>query len=755
MSWKKQKPIVVHAGDSVSQAAAAGATRSELIKVAAHFLLAHTEADRIGVWIEGVHLPRAESRNIAGVRGVVFDRDAATTPSEWEKLSLEAPLPVELLTSGKSVEQDLEALPERPMLGVLVGLQRAIWVPIGMRGHLRGLVLAGLGRKNYANPVGGLQSVTAELALALELCEQQRLAQERAADLATARELLLALADSGPTDAVLKQLVHSCTNSSIRQGGMGASFAVLCAPDDQDGLASREASAHVAAPTSEPRSSTATRSAGSNLLIWQTDGAPWPRALAAESLAPTWRRMRETQGAIWTGPTTGSLRADSHSGSQDSTRTAAIAVNVDNKTCGLLAAGFPLGSPSGALLERLECRAALASVALRLRNSEHLAAATAAQLQVSLQAVAGATVLVDANARVAAISPGVEALFGTNGADSLPADKNLPDAPLSFVEMFRNRDQQTVIDWLQRLREPNSTHQHDAPEVELAAGARVRLRGVFSPCAACAGISLEPLTLQGTAHTAFAEAQLSSVIEWLEEGVVLFDADLRIHALNTRFAQIAGLTPEEAMRITTLNGLIARLSPHAADAEHFAERWREQTRTNDAGVREEIQLLRPVPRVLERAARPITDAAGRRIGRVEVYRDLTAQRVFQSKLLQTEKLAALGQMVTNVAHELSNPLTSILGYAQRLLVSADSSHPDAIQQIFQEAERASTIVRQLLMSARDSGPERRHVDLNEIVSRTLELQRFSLAAENVRVEQHLDPTLPAILGDGPGSCSRY
>jgi C4-dicarboxylate-specific signal transduction histidine kinase len=106
------------------------------------------------------------------------------------------------------------------------------------------------------------------------------------------------------------------------------------------------------------------------------------------------------------------------------------------------------------------------------------------------------------------------------------------------------------------------------------------------------------------------------------------------------------------------------MADNVAEPEKFARRWRDLARNLDAGVREEIHLLRPSPRVLERAARPVLDADGRRIGRVEIYRDLSAQRVFQSKLLHTEKLAALGQMVTGVAHELSNPLTSILGYAR-------------------------------------------------------------------------------------------
>jgi two-component system NtrC family sensor kinase len=152
--------------------------------------------------------------------------------------------------------------------------------------------------------------------------------------------------------------------------------------------------------------------------------------------------------------------------------------------------------------------------------------------------------------------------------------------------------------------------------------------------------------------------------------------------------------------------------------------------------------------VLERSVRPILDPLGRRLGRVEIYRDLTAQRVFQAKLLQTEKLAALGQMVTGVAHELSNPLTSILGYSQRLLVRKDlAGRTEEARQIYQEAERASTILRQLLLTARENRTERKRVALNQVVLRAMELQRFGSVAEKIRVELDLDPTLPFVSGD--------
>jgi len=220
--------------------------------------------------------------------------------------------------------------------------------------------------------------------------------------------------------------------------------------------------------------------------------------------------------------------------------------------------------------------------------------------------------------------------------------------------------------------------------------------------------------------------------------------------MNARFEQIAGLAPQESGKFKTLEALLTRLQPYAADPGRFAARWRELAGGLEGGMREEFQMLHPSPRVLERATRPILDSIGRLLGRVEIYRDLTAQRVFHSKLLQTEKLAALGQMVSGVAHELSNPLTSISGYAHRLLARQDlPARAEEVRQIYQEAERATAILRELLSHARETIPERRLVSLNQVVQRAMDLQRFSLAAEKIRLEIDLDPVLPFIEGD-PG-----
>ncbi len=120
----------------------------------------------------------------------------------------------------------------------------------------------------------------------------------------------------------------------------------------------------------------------------------------------------------------------------------------------------------------------------------------------------------------------------------------------------------------------------------------------------------------------------------------------------------------------------------------------------------------------------------------------------QSRMLQTEKMAAVGQLVSGIAHELNNPLTAIMGYAQLLLGHglAPAQLSEA-KKVYQEAERARRIVKNLLYFARESTPERTGVDINEIVERTLALRSYELRVENIVVHCKLDRNLPQTLAD--------
>ena len=722
--WRK-KTEAESSRPGVSRAALTGSSREELLREALEMLAREGNADRIGVWLEANAHAKRHGEIPAAFHGLVRDREVQESPREWMNLSVEPPLPEEVLVAGKTVEQDVETFPEGLIIGPLVGLRRAVWIPVASKDRLRGVILAGSKGKQIAFSRERAESVAAELALALGFEEQHRILCSRNADIAAARNFLGTQAAEQSIETLLSSLAASCTEPGADGRGLGAVFAVIGALPENRGHSGGTAAVE---------------------FRWRSGDQAWTRAIESEPAASVWRRALEARQVVGSEPRTGWPQTDV-------ARIVAFPLEAEGRLLGTLVAGLSSGAASLATLDRLELRALLATSALRQRARNEEKLHQARWQQSLLEFIREPLFLVDEAGKIIAASRGARELTGqATRAGGIPAGS--VSAPEHFSQLFSGHDRERIQKWLEKPCDVSTASSVSAKEVqqaELHTGVSVRVSVAPAVAGQPVAILLDLVNVRDSALPAdHAEIELQNVIEWLEEGVVLFDAQDNVRAINTRFEQMAGLAPEESGKIKTLEGLITRFAGQAAERQRFAERWRELARGIEGGVREELQMLRPVPRILERAARPLLDANGRRLGRVEIYRDLTAQRVFQSKLLQTEKLAALGQMVSGIAHELSNPLTSILGYAQRLLVRPEVyGQSEEARQIYQEAERASTILRQLLLNAREIQPEKRLVSLNQIVLQAMELQRFSLSADKIRVEMDLDPALPLVRGD-PG-----
>ena len=145
---------------------------------------------------------------------------------------------------------------------------------------------------------------------------------------------------------------------------------------------------------------------------------------------------------------------------------------------------------------------------------------------------------------------------------------------------------------------------------------------------------------------------------------------------------------------------------------------------------------------------PLTEG-GAVTGLLGIVRDVTDERRLTEQLVQQEKLAAVGELVSGVAHELNNPLASVMAFAQLLLAAPPDRAPDreAIDAINQEAKRAARIVANLLTFARQHQPERTIADLNRVVQDTLELRRYALRTAQVEIDANLDPDLPLTWAD--------
>ena len=219
------------------------------------------------------------------------------------------------------------------------------------------------------------------------------------------------------------------------------------------------------------------------------------------------------------------------------------------------------------------------------------------------------------------------------------------------------------------------------------------------------------------------------LFEAARDGMILTDETGRIIEANHSGCALTGYSAGEIRGIR----VEALLLDASADAQGVEATRRDYTLTRHDGARRQVEMS-------------VSRTGGGL--RLHVLNDVTDERQFRDRMVQTEKLAAMGQLLASVAHELNNPLTVIQG--QTILLgrsTADAAVRQRAERIGQASDRCARIVKNFLALARQRPPERCRVAVNGLVTETIELLAYALRVDNVEVVTDLAADCPLIWAD--------
>jgi PAS domain S-box-containing protein len=232
------------------------------------------------------------------------------------------------------------------------------------------------------------------------------------------------------------------------------------------------------------------------------------------------------------------------------------------------------------------------------------------------------------------------------------------------------------------------------------------------------------------------------LLESFPDLILVVDLEERYTFVSSRARDLLGYQPQDMMgkKISDLEDH----SPELASLYHDVVSGKQAFASAEYGARHRDGNWR----TMRAAGSQLVDAEAKISGVIISVRDITVERKLEQQIVQSERLAAMGAMIGGVAHELNNPLTSIMGVSELLQdTETNETSRKQLAMLQQQARRAAEIVQNLTYFARPPAPGKSRINLVEVVERTLNLHAYSLRKNNITVDFLKEAGVPYALGD--------